>query len=127
MADLFTPHEAGPFRFPHRVAMAPMTRNRAGEGNVPHALNATYYQQRADAALIVTEATQICPEGQGYPATPGIHSDAQIDGWLEVTDAVHEAGGTIFLQLWHVGRISHPVMQPDGKLPVAPSALRSLA
>lgn len=124
MADLFTPLTAGPFELPHRVVMAPMTRNRAGEGNAPHALNATYYQQRADAALIITEATQMCPEGMGYPGTPGIHSDAQIDGWGEVTDAVHEAGGRIILQMWHVGRISHPDLQPDGKDPVAPSALR---
>lgn len=123
MADLFTPLSAGPFSFPHRVVMAPMTRNRAGEGNAPHTLNATYYQQRSDAALIVTEATQISPEGMGYPGTPGIHSDAQVDGWREVTDAVHEAGGLIFLQLWHVGRISHPDLQPDGQLPVAPSAI----
>jgi N-ethylmaleimide reductase len=124
MADLFTPLTAGPFELPHRVVMAPMTRNRAGEGNAPHALNATYYQQRSDAALIITEATQMCPEGMGYPGTPGIHSDAQIDGWREVTDAVHEAGGRIILQMWHVGRISHPDLQPDGKDPVAPSALR---
>lgn len=101
-----------------------MTRNRAGEGNAPTALNATYYQQRADAAIVITEAAQICPEGMGYPGTPGIHSDAQIDGWLAVTDAVHEAGGQIFLQLWHVGRISHPDLQPGGALPVAPSAIR---
>ena len=124
MTDLFTPLTAGPFELPHRVVMAPMTRNRAGDGNAPHALNATYYQQRADAAFIVTEASQICPEGMGYPGTPGIYSDAQIDGWREVTDAVHEAGGRIFLQMWHVGRISHPDLQPDGKDPVAPSAIR---
>ena len=124
MADLFSTYTAGPFELPHRVVMAPMTRNRAGDGNAPHALNATYYQQRSDAALIVTEATQICPEGMGYPGTPGIHSNAQIDGWREVTDAVHEAGGRIVLQLWHVGRISHPDLQPDGRDPVAPSAIR---
>lgn len=124
MADLFSPLTAGPFELPHRVAMAPMTRNRAGDGNAPYTLNATYYQQRSDAALIITEATQICPEGMGYPGTPGIHSDAQVDGWAEVTDAVHEAGGRIFLQLWHVGRISHPDLQPDRKLPVAPSAIK---
>lgn len=124
MTDLFAPLSAGPFNFPHRVVMAPMTRNRAGEGNVPRALNATYYQQRADAALIVTEATQISPEGQGYPGTPGIHTYQQVDGWREVTDSVHEAGGLIFLQLWHVGRISHPDLQPLGALPVAPSAIR---
>ncbi len=124
MTDLFTPFSAGPFELSHRVVMAPMTRNRAGEGNAPHALNATYYQQRSDAALIITEASQICPEGLGYPGTPGIHSDAQIDGWREVTDAVHETGGRIILQMWHVGRISHPDLQPGGRDPVAPSAIR---
>lgn len=124
MADLFTPLELGPFALPHRVVMAPMTRSRAGDGNAPTALNAAYYQQRADAALIVTEGAQICPEGMGVPGTPGIYSDAQIDGWCVVTDAVHEAGGQIFLQLWHVGRISHPDLQPGGILPVAPSATR---
>ena len=124
MSDLFSPVTVGPFELPHRVVMAPMTRNRAGEGNAPHALNATYYQQRSDAAFIITEATQVCPEGMGYPGTPGIHSDAQIDGWREVTDAVHEAGGRIILQLWHVGRISHPDLQPNGQDPVAPSAIR---
>ncbi len=124
MTDLFTPFATGPFSFAHRVVMAPMTRNRAGPGNVPQELNADYYRQRSDAALIVTEATQVCPEGLGYPGTPGIHSDAQIDGWRAVTDAVHETGGTAFLQLWHVGRISHPDLQPGGALPVAPSAVR---
>jgi N-ethylmaleimide reductase len=124
MADLFTPLSVGPFDLPHRVVMAPMTRNRAGDGNAPHTLNATYYQQRSDAAFIITEATQICPEGMGYPGTPGIHSNAQIDGWREVTDVVHEAGGRIILQMWHVGRISHPDLQPDGKDPVAPSAIQ---
>ena len=123
MADLFTPLSIGPFDLPHRVVMAPMTRNRAGEASVPHTLNATYYQQRSDAALLITEATQICPEGRGYPGTPGIHSDEQIDGWREVTDSVHETGGRIILQMWHVGRISHPDLQPEGKDPVAPSAV----
>ena len=103
--------------------MAPMTRNRAGGGDVPHELNATYYSQRASAALIVTEASQVCAEGKGYPGTPGIHSDKQIEGWRGVTEAVHAAGGRIFLQLWHVGRISHPDLQPDGQVPVAPSAI----
>lgn len=103
--------------------MAPLTRNRAGEGNVPGELNATYYRQRASAALIVTEATQVTPMGQGYPRTPGIHSEAQVEGWKTVTDAVHDAGGRIFLQLWHVGRISHSSYH-GGKKPVAPSAVR---
>ncbi len=124
LGPLLEPFELHNLTLRNRVAMAPMTRNRAGDGNAPHALNATYYQQRSDAALIITEATQICPEGMGYPGTPGIHSDAQIDGWREVTDAVHEAGGRIILQMWHVGRISHPDLQPNGQIPVAPSAIQ---
>ncbi len=108
---------------PNRVVMAPMTRNRAGPGNVPGPLNATYYAQRASAGLIISEATQVSPQGLGYPGTPGIHSAEQVAGWKGVTDAVHHAGGRIFLQLWHVGRISHPSLQPDGALPVAPSAI----
>jgi N-ethylmaleimide reductase len=118
---LFTPYALGPFTLPHRVAMAPMTRNRA-EGTIPNGLMARYYRQRASAAFIVTEATQVDPMGQGYPNTPGIHSEAQAEGWQSVTDAVHEEGGRIFLQLWHVGRISHPSYH-DGARPVAPSAL----
>jgi N-ethylmaleimide reductase len=93
-------------------------------GNIPHALNATYYTQRASAGLIIAEATQVSQQGQGYPGTPGIHSEAQVEGWKLVTEAVHKAGGKIFLQLWHVGRISHPSHQPNGELPVAPSAIR---
>jgi N-ethylmaleimide reductase len=121
--DIFSPFELGPLPLPNRIVMAPMTRNRAGPGNVPGPLNATYYAQRASAGLIVSEATQVSPQGVGYPATPGIHSAAQIAGWKGVTEAVHAAGGRIFLQLWHVGRISHPSLQPDGALPVAPSAI----
>jgi N-ethylmaleimide reductase len=104
--------------------MAPMTRNRAGRGNVPTELMAEYYAQRASAGLIITEASQISPQGVGYPSTPGIHSAEQVAGWRRVTDAVHGCDGRIFLQLWHVGRISHPSLQPDGAVPVAPSALR---
>ena len=122
--DLFDPVKIGPYTLPNRIVMAPMTRNRAAKGNVPHALNVTYYQQRASAGLIITEASQISPQGVGYPATPGIHSAEQVEGWKQVTEAVHEKGGHIFLQLWHVGRISHPSLQPDGQLPVAPSAIR---
>src|SRR3984957_19291783 len=122
-ADLFSPFRLGPLTLPNRIVMAPMTRNRAGLGNVPGPLAATYYQQRASAGLIVTEATQISPQGVGYPGTPGIHSAEQVAGWKRVTDAVHTAGGRIFLQLWHVGRISHPSLQPGGALPVAPSAI----
>ena len=104
--------------------MAPLTRSRAAEGNVPTALNALYYAQRASAGLIISEATQVAPEGQGYISTPGIHSAEQIKGWQCVTGAVHASGGRIVLQLWHVGRISHQSFQPGGKLPVAPSAIK---
>jgi N-ethylmaleimide reductase len=121
--DIFSPSKLGPLQLPNRVVMAPMTRNRAGRGNVPGPLNATYYAQRASAGLIISEATQISPQGVGYPGTPGIHSAEQIAAWKGVTDAVHAAGGRMFLQLWHVGRISHPSLQPDGALPVAPSAI----
>jgi len=110
----------------NRIIMAPLTRNRAAQpGNVPQELNATYYAQRATAGLIITEATQVSQQGQGYPGTPGIHSSEQVMGWQNVTKAVHDKGGKIFLQLWHVGRISHSSHQPDGKLPVAPSAIPS--
>jgi N-ethylmaleimide reductase len=107
------------------MVMAPLTRSRSIQpGNIPSAINAFYYAQRASAALIISEATQISQQGQGYAWTPGIHSLDQIEGWRLVTDAVHKAGGLIFLQLWHVGRISYPSLQPDGMLPVAPSAIR---
>ena len=121
--DIFSPFRLGPLDLPNRIVMAPMTRNRAGPGNVPTALNAAYYAQRASAGLIIAEASQVSAQGLGYPGTPGIHSAEQIAGWKLVTDAVHDAGGRIFLQLWHVGRISHPSLQPDGALPVAPSAI----
>jgi N-ethylmaleimide reductase len=121
--NLLSPYKLGNLELPNRVVMAPLTRNRAGEGNVPGQLNATYYVQRASAGLIITEATQVSPQGLGYPSTPGIHSAEQVEGWKLVTDAVHQQGGRIFLQLWHVGRISHPDLQPDGALPVAPSAI----
>lgn len=120
---LARPFRLGPADLPHRVVMAPMTRNRAGPGNAPHALNAEYYRQRASAALIVTEATQVSEQGVGYPLTPGIHSPGQVAGWRLVADKVHRAGGRIALQLWHVGRISHSSLQPGGGLPVAPSAI----
>lgn len=120
---LLSPVKLGAYELPNRLIMAPLTRNRAGAGNVPHELNATYYAQRASAGLIVSEATQISPQGVGYPATPGIHSSEQVAGWKQVTKAVHDRGGRIFLQLWHVGRISHPDLQPNGELPVAPSAI----
>src|ERR1700680_4047710 len=121
--DIFSAFQLGPLELPNRVVMAPMTRNRAGPGNAPTALNATYYAQRAGAGLVVSEATQISPQGLGYPGTPGIHSADQVAGWKRVTAAVHASGGRIFLQLWHVGRIFHPALQPGGALPVAPSAI----
>jgi N-ethylmaleimide reductase len=121
---MFAPIRVGPYELPHRIVMAPMTRNRAGRGNVPTPLNATYYAQRASAGLIITEATQVSPQGVGYPNTPGIHTDEQVAGWRRVTSAVQRRRGRIFLQLWHVGRISHPYYQPGGALPVAPSAIR---
>src|SRR5687767_14687408 len=120
---LFTSARIGSLNLGHRIVMAPMTRNRAGAGNTPTDLAVRYYEQRATAALIITEATQVSPEGVGYPNTPGIHSEAQVDAWRRVTEAVHARGGRIFLQLWHVGRISHPSLQPSGQLPVAPSAI----
>ncbi|HEU0301443.1 MAG TPA: alkene reductase [Longimicrobium sp.] len=121
--NLFTPFQLGPYELRSRLVMAPMTRSRAGEGNVPTPLMAEYYAQRAGAGLIVTEGSQVAPQGVGYPDTPGIHTDAQVEGWRRVTDAVHARGGRIFLQLWHVGRVSHPSMQPGGALPLAPSAI----
>lgn len=122
--DLLTPLVLGDLSLPNRMVMAPLTRNRAGEGNVPTALNAEHYTQRASAGLIITEGSQISPQGVGYPATPGIHSAEQVAGWKQVTEAVHAAGGRIFIQLWHVGRISHPSLQPGNAQPVAPSAVR---
>ena len=124
MTDLFSPLRLGAIELPNRVVMSSLTRNRAGAGNVPTDLTVEYYRQRASAGLILTEASPICPEAHGYPRTPGIHTDEQIAGWRKVTGAVHAAGGRIAIQLWHVGRISHPDLQPGGALPVAPSALR---
>jgi N-ethylmaleimide reductase len=122
-SPLLRPYELGPLALKNRVLMAPMTRSRAGEGNVPGPSTQTYYVQRASAGLIVTEATQVTPEGVGYVGTPGIHSDEQVRGWRGVTDAVHAAGGLIFLQLWHVGRVSHVSLLPGRQAPVAPSAI----
>ena len=121
---LFSPVKLGRLSLEHRVAMAPLTRSRSGQpGNVPTDMNVEYYRQRASAALIVSEATQISQQGQGYAWTPGIHTAEQIEGWRAVSTAVHEEGGRMFLQLWHVGRVSHPVFQPKGALPVAPTAM----
>jgi len=120
---LFDPVKVGPYTLPNRIVMAPMTRSRAKAGFVPSDMAPKYYAQRATAGLIVTEATQVSPEGIGYVHTPGIYSREQVSGWKKVTDAVHQAGGRIFLQLWHVGRISNRSLQPDNQLPVAPSAV----
>jgi N-ethylmaleimide reductase len=123
-SKIFNPIKVGSHTLENRIVMAPLTRNRAGEGNVPHELNVEYYEQRATAGLIITEATQISPQGLGYPGTPGIHSEDQVAGWKKVNDAVHKKGGKIFLQLWHVGRISHPSLQPNGEFPVSASAIK---
>ncbi len=123
-SNLTTSVRVGPYELPNRIVMAPLTRSRAGAGNVPQPMNVEYYMQRASAGLIITEATQISPPGVGCPNTPGIHTKEQVKGWKKVTDAVHKQQGQLFLQLWHVGRISHPSLQPNGALPVAPSAIR---
>jgi N-ethylmaleimide reductase len=120
--DLFSSYQLGDLQLANRMVLAPMTRSRAIEGNVPNPLAATYYVQRATAGLMITEASQVSPQGVGYIRTPGMHSAEQVAGWRVVTDAVHRAGGKIFAQLWHVGRVSHPDFH-DGALPVAPSAL----
>lgn len=120
---LFTPYRLGALTLPNRIVMPPMTRSRAAAGDVATPLMAQYYAQRASAGLIVSEGTQISPQGQGYAWTPGIYSPAQVAGWKQVTDAVHQAGGRIFAQLWHVGRISHVDLQPGGVQPVSSSAL----
>lgn len=122
---LFEPVTVGDLRLPNRVVMAPLTRSRSDdEHGVPPAFAADYYAQRADAGLIISEATNISPQAKGYAFTPGIWSQPQVAAWQAVTTAVHRRGGRIFLQLWHTGRISHPAVQADGKLPVAPSAIR---
>lgn len=122
MPTLFSPLKVGAIELPNRVIMAPLTRCRASEGRVPNDLMRDYYVQRAGAGLILTEATAVTPTGVGYIDTPGIWSKEQVAGWRKITDAVHEAGGRIFCQLWHVGRLSHPDFQ-DGRTPVAPSAI----
>ena len=122
MTTLFDPLQLGDLLLPNRILMAPLTRRRAGAARVPNALMARYYAQRASAGLILSEATVVTPGGVGYADTPGIWSREQVEGWKQVTRAVHEEGGRIFLQLWHVGRISHPMFL-NGELPVAPSAV----
>jgi 2,4-dienoyl-CoA reductase-like NADH-dependent reductase (Old Yellow Enzyme family) len=124
MTTLFDPLKVGALELPNRIVMAPLTRARAaGEGRVPNAMMAEYYVQRASAGLILSEATSVTPMGVGYADTPGIWSDEQVEGWKQVTEAVHHAGGLIFLQLWHVGRISDPLFL-NGDTPVAPSAIK---
>lgn len=122
-SDLFSPVRLGDIPLANRVVMAPLTRSRAVAGQVPTPLAVDYYRQRATAGLIITEASQVSQQGQGYPDTPGIFTPEQVEGWKPVVEAVHGAGGRIVIQLWHVGRVSHPVFQPGGALPVAPSAI----
>lgn len=124
-ASLFDPYRLGDITLSNRVVMAPLTRNRAVAGLVPNPLAVEYYRQRASAGLIVTEATQVSDTAQGYQDTPGIFTTAQVAGWRPVTDAVHAAGGRIFVQIWHVGRVSHRSLQPGGAAPLAPSAIKA--
>jgi N-ethylmaleimide reductase len=123
MSDLFSPVKLGSIAMSNRMVMAPLTRNRSSIEGVPQDINVTYYEQRATAGLIITEATPISAMGHGYPLLPGIYTDAQVDGWKKVTDAVHAKGGKIVIQLWHVGRISHPTLL-NGATPVAPSPVK---
>ena len=124
---LFQPVTLGPYTLKNRIAFPPLTRQRSGQpGDLPTGLMAEYYQQRASAGFMVSEGTQIEPRGQGYAWTPGIYSQAQIEGWQKVTDAVHASGGVIFAQLWHVGRVSHSALQPQKGAPLAPSAIQAL-
>ena len=123
MNPLLHPYKHGSLSFKNRLIMSPLTRRRAGEGGVPVEMNAVYYAQRASAGMIIAEATQISPQGVGYMNTPGIHSAEQVEGWKKVTEAVHAKDGLIFLQLWHVGRVSHSLLQPGKALPVSASAI----
>src|SRR4051794_5908020 len=123
---LFETHKLGPITLANRLVMAPLTRNRAAPGTfVPSPLAADYYGQRASAGLLISEASQVSQQGQGYQDTPGIYSKEQVAGWRKVTDRVDERGGRIFIQIWHVGRVSHVTLQPDQGAPVAPSAIRA--
>ena len=123
---LFEPFKLGPLNLPNRFVMAPLTRNRAvPPGMVPSPLSVDYYSQRASTGLLITEASQVSQQGQGYQDTPGIYSREQVAAWRKITDRVHERGGRIFIQIWHVGRISHDTLQPGGGKPVGPSAIRA--
>ncbi|MFC3076309.1 alkene reductase [Shinella pollutisoli] len=124
MTSLFDPITVGDIALSNRIVMAPLTRNRS-PGAVPNTLNAAYYEQRATAGLLITEATAITQQGQGYADVPGLYTPEALEGWRQVTDAVHRAGGKIVVQMWHVGRISHETLQPGGGKPVAPSAIRA--
>ena len=123
--NVYSDYRLGELSLPNRFVMSPMTRSRALAGNVPNPLAAIYYAQRATAGLLITEGTQVSPQGVGYIRTPGMHSAEQVAGWKVVTDAVHKAGGRIFAQLWHVGRVSHPDFH-GGALPVGPSAIAAV-
>lgn len=123
MTDIWSPITVGRMSLPHRLAMAPMTRSRAQVDGTPGALAAQYYQQRASMGLLITEGTQPSDDGQGYLTTPGIYTDAHVNGWRQVADAVHAEGGKLAIQLMHVGRMSHPSNTPHGRQPVAPSAI----
>jgi N-ethylmaleimide reductase len=122
---LLEPYKLGPITLPNRLVMAPLTRNRAIAGLVPNPLAVEYYGQRASAGLLITEASQVSQQGQGYQDTPGIYSKEQVAGWRKVTERVHAREGRIFIQLWHVGRVSHTSLQPDNSAPVGPSAIRA--
>ena len=122
--DLFEPVQLGPYRLSNRIVMAPLTRSRANADGTATALMAEYYRQRASAGLIIAEGTNVSAQGRGYADTPGIYSVSQTRTWQAVTAAIHAKGGRVFVQLWHVGRVSHPSLQPQGALPVAPSAIR---
>src|SRR5277367_317601 len=121
--SLFTPLTLGAIQIPNRIIMAPLTRMRAGANNVPTAMNAIYYAQRASAGLIISEGTAISPDAHGFPNAPGIYTAEQVSGWRAVTDAVHARGGLIIMQIAHNGRNSHSSLRPDGSVPVAPSAI----
>ncbi len=122
--NLFSSTTIGKLNLNNRMVMAPMTRNRAGEGDSPQDMNVKYYRQRASAGLIITEGSPVSAEAIGYPATPGIYTNQQVAGWRKITEVVHNEGGHIYIQLWHCGRISHPDLLPDKQIPVAPSAIR---
>src|SRR5437763_1215077 len=125
LSKLFEPYKLGPITLPNRLVMAPLTRNRAVAGMVPSPLSVEYYGQRASAGLLITEASQISQQGEGYQDTPGIYSREQVAGWRKVTEPVHARGGRIFIQIWHVGRISHTSLQPNNGAPVGPSPIRA--